>query len=90
MQTQESRNTQVSSAEEIKVWVISYLADLLEVEPEAVDTDVSFDRYGLDSSIAIGLTGDLGDWLGHDIDPTTLYDYPTIDSLADYLSKSSL
>ncbi|MEL6606584.1 MAG: acyl carrier protein, partial [Cyanobacteria bacterium J06614_10] len=42
---------------------------------------------GLDSSAAIGLTGDLEDWLGQSVDPTLLYDYPTVDALVAYLCE---
>lgn len=75
-----------ASITEIQEWIVIYIADLLEIDPEEIDTAVPFDRYGLDSSAAVGLTGDLEDWLGIEIDPTLLYDYPTIDSLAKYLA----
>ena len=50
-------------SEEIRVWLVNYLADLLEVDQDEIDTSVSFDQYGLDSSTAVGITGDLSDWL---------------------------
>lgn len=80
-------NSSLPSSSQIQSWLESYLADLLEIEPEDVDPSIPFDRYGLDSSIAIGLTGDLSDWLGQDVDPTLLYDYPTIEELVKYLSS---
>ncbi len=75
------------SPEEIQAWLVSYLANLLNVTNEEVDVKIPFERYGLDSSAAVGLTGDLEDWLGHEIEPTLLYDYPTIESLAKYVSS---
>jgi acyl carrier protein len=78
----------IHSSEQIHTWVVNYIANLLEIEPEKVDVKVPFDRYGLDSSAAVGLTGDLADWLRCDIDPTLLYDYPTIESLVKYLSSN--
>jgi acyl carrier protein len=75
------------ATKEIQAWIAAYIADLLEIEPEEVDLQVPFDRYGLDSSVAVGLTGDLEDWLGGKLDPTLLYDYPTIAALAEYLSR---
>ncbi len=33
------------------------------------------------------MTGDLEDWLGCELDPTLLYDYPTIDALAWHLAE---
>ena len=73
--------------DEIKEWVVDYLADLLETEPEDIDITVPFDRYGLDSSAAVGLTGELEDWLGEEVSPTLLYDYPTVESLVNHLAK---
>lgn len=74
------------TSEEIRDWIASYLANLLEIPPDEIETDVSFDIYGLDSSAAIGLTGELEDWLGREVDPTLLYDYPTVEALVEYLS----
>jgi acyl carrier protein len=74
------------SAAEIQDWIVAYLADLLEVEAEEVDVTVPFDRYGLDSSAAVGLTGDLETWLGTEVEPTLLYDYPTVEALVEHLS----
>jgi len=75
------------SAAEIQVWIASYLAQLLEIEPDEVNTTIPFDRYGLDSSAAVGMTGDLEDWLGKKLDPTLLYDYPTVEGLARHLGS---
>ncbi|MEO0853742.1 MAG: acyl carrier protein [Cyanobacteria bacterium J06648_11] len=75
------------SLEDIQDWMIDYLATSLEVSPDDIDPTVSFDRYGLDSSLAIGLTGDLEDWLGQEVEPTLLYDYPTVIALAERLSS---
>ena len=72
---------------EIQTWIVSYLAELLEVDSELVDPTIPFDRYGLDSSAAYALTGDLEDWLGEEIDPTAIYDYPTVEALSEYLSS---
>jgi acyl carrier protein len=76
------------SIAEIQSWVVSYLADWLEVDPDEIDVSIPFDRYGLDSSAAVGMTGDLEDWLGREIDPTVLYDYPTIRGLAQHLGTT--
>lgn len=79
---------QMPTAAEIQAWVVSYLAELLEIDADEVDTTISFDRYGLDSSVAVGLTGDLEDWLGIRLDPTLLYDYPTVEALSRHLANS--
>ena len=74
------------SALEIQNWIVNYVADLLEVESEEIDPDVPFERYGLDSASAVGMTGDVENWLGRKVDPTLLYDYPTVSSFSQHLS----
>ncbi len=71
---------------EIQTWQINYLADVLEIDADEIDITVPFDRYGLDSSVAVGMSGDLEDWLGYEFDPTLLYDYPTIEALAKHIA----
>ena len=75
------------TATEIREWLVAYLAELLEVDPSKVDVAMPFDSYGLDSAAAVGLTGDLEDWLGCEVDPTLPYDYPTIQTLAQHLAS---
>ena len=70
---------------EIQTWLVSHIAELLEIEPDEVDVTIPFDRYGLDSSAAVGIIGDLEDWLGSELEPTLMYDYPTIEALAQHV-----
>lgn len=72
---------------EIESWLTSYIADLLEIPQEEVDPMANFDEYGLDSALAISLSGDLEEWLGCKINPTILYNYTTISSLSKNLSE---
>ncbi|ADO73865.1 JamC protein [Stigmatella aurantiaca DW4/3-1] len=67
---------------------MAYIADLLEFERSEVNTRMAFGRYGLDSTAAVALTGDLGNWLGCDIDPRALYEHKTIDALADFVTAN--
>ena len=71
----------------IQGWLVSHMAELLEIEPDEVDVTIPFDHYGLDSSAAIGLIGDLEDWLSSELDPTLMYDYPTIEALAQQVAE---
>ena len=84
---QTSTDNFARSAADIQNWMAEYIADLLGVESEEVDPELSFDRFGLDSAAAIGMTGALEDWLGTEIDPTLVYDYPSIKAMADHLGK---
>lgn len=73
---------------EIKAWLISYMAELTEMDGDEIDPNLPFERYDLDSSAAVGLTVDLEQWLGRELDPTLLYDYPNIEILAKHLAEA--
>ncbi len=77
------------TAEQIQAWLIAYLSKLLEIAPDEISVSISFDRYGLDSSATIGLTSDLGDFLGREIDPAITYSFPTIEALTKNLVESA-
>lgn len=71
---------------EIQAWLITHLAQLLDFDPEMIDATLPFERYGLDSSDAVVLSGDLQEWLGRELDPILLFDYPTIEAVATHLA----
>ena len=75
------------TSEEIQKWMVEYLAKVLETPPEKIDVTVPFDDFALDSATAIGMTGDLEDWLGKSVDPTLVFDYPTIEQFAGCLAE---
>lgn len=81
-----SRN-QPPTAKQIQAWIVAYIAELLAIELDEVNVTIPFDHYGLDSAAAVGMTGDLENWIGQKIDPTLLYDYPTIEALSQHLAK---
>ena len=74
------------TAEEIQEWIVQYLAGVLERPPEEIDVTVPVDDFALDSATAIGMTGELEDWLGQSVDPTLVYDYPTIEKFSQCLA----
>ncbi|MDA0265730.1 MAG: acyl carrier protein [Cyanobacteria bacterium] len=69
----------------IEAWLIAQLAACLNTPAEDIDPEVPFDSYGLDSAEAVGLSGELEDWLQRKVSPTLLYDYPTVAALAEHL-----
>jgi acyl carrier protein len=74
-------------AEEIRSWMVDYLAELLGMAPEEVDTSTSFEVYGLDSTAGVGMSGDLSEWLGLKLDADLALEFPTIDALAGHLAE---
>lgn len=86
-ENQGNGNGRTLAAADIQAWIVSYIAQLLNISEREIDVTVSFDRYGLDSLAAIGLSGKLASWLEYEFDPTVMYDYPTIESLTEYLAE---
>ena len=78
------------TAVDIHNWLISYVAELLEIEPKEIDITIPLERYGLDSSEAVILSGDLQDWLECELDPELLLDYQTIEALTEYLIEAEI
>jgi acyl-CoA synthetase (AMP-forming)/AMP-acid ligase II/acyl carrier protein len=74
------------TALEIENWLVSNLATYLKVPPEEIDVSQSFAYYGLDSSVAVSLTGDLAEWLHlKQLDPMLFWEYPNVEALVQHL-----
>ncbi|MGD1807471.1 aminotransferase class I/II-fold pyridoxal phosphate-dependent enzyme [Dapis sp. BLCC M126] len=75
--------------ENIKSWLVSQLAERLEVDTSEIDIERDFIDYGLNSIEVVNLSGELENLLGRRLPPTLLLDYPTIESLAEYLVEDT-
>ncbi len=73
------------SVSEVQDWLIERLAKQLNLAPEKIDTAQPLDSYGLDSLVAIELSGELGQWLGQDLPGNLLLEHDTIAALAAHL-----
>jgi acyl carrier protein len=74
-------------AVEIQTWLVSYLAEVFLIEANEIELTIPFDRYGLDSATAIGLIADLEEWLAIELDPTLVYDYPSVEALSRHVAE---
>ncbi len=74
----------------IENWLRNQLAETLDTQPGEIDIRQPFISFGLDSAQAVGLTGDLEDYLGRTLPPTLIWDYPTIEELARYLAQGEV
>ncbi len=72
---------------EIEQWLQAAVAEAVEKPAPTIALDVPLSEMGLDSVAAVALTGDLEDWSGLEVDPTLIFDYPTIQALAEYLTS---
>jgi acyl carrier protein len=69
-------------------WLAQLVALAVDLDPGKIDVEARLDRYGIDSAAAIGLTDELEQRLGVPLEPTLLYDYPTIRSLSGFLTRA--
>jgi acetyltransferase-like isoleucine patch superfamily enzyme/acyl carrier protein len=74
---------------EIRQWCAGFLAKELKVPPSQINPADKFTRLGIDSTTAIIFTIDLADWLGVELPPDIMFDYPTIADLARHLAQQS-
>lgn len=75
-----------ASSREIQQWLVYWLSQKLKLEFWAIDPSSTLAEYGLDSLIAVELADSLGAWLGQTLDVTLLWNFPTIEALAEHLS----
>ncbi|MEO7021508.1 MAG: SDR family NAD(P)-dependent oxidoreductase [Ktedonobacteraceae bacterium] len=71
--------------EMVQNWLRKKVADLLFVELEEIDINEPFANYGLGSADAVGLSGEMEEWLEQRLSPTLFFDYPCIAAVANYL-----
>lgn len=75
--------------EAVEAWLKARIAEATEMSADDVDIDQPFSYYGMDSIVAVGLSGELEDWLGVKLSPTLTWDFPTIRLLAKHLASLS-
>ncbi|WP_259064553.1 acyl carrier protein [Gordonia amarae] len=76
-------------AHEIRTWLVQRIGSMLDVHVVDIDTSVPFADLGLTSAHGMRMAAELGEWLGVRIPIGTVFDYPTIDSMARFLSGDS-
>ncbi|MFJ8630150.1 acyl carrier protein [Streptomyces sp. NPDC093568] len=75
------------SAESLGRWLTDCVATHLGRPADAIDTSLPLSDYGLDSLYALSVIAELEDHLDISLDPTVMWDNPTIDALSKALVK---
>ena len=70
----------------IRDWCVKYLARTLALPDDTIGPEMTFARLGLDSANSVFLIVELEDWLGLELTPDLLFEYPTIGELARHLA----
>ncbi|MFD0361347.1 acyl carrier protein [Nocardia sp. GCM10030253] len=79
-------STNITHPTTIQGWLVERIADYTERAPHQVDPTVPLAELGMDSVSAVTMCGEIEDrWL-LDVDPTLVFDYPTIADIAGYLA----
>ncbi|WP_186779026.1 type I polyketide synthase [Streptomyces salinarius] len=71
-------------------WLRRTIAARLGLRPSVIDPTVPFTSLGLDSKQAVSLADRFGDWLGTPVTPATVYDHPTVESLAAHVTADAM
>lgn len=69
-------------------WLANQLATYLEIPATAIDAMTPLAEMGVDSVHAVGLVGDIELHFDIDVDPTLIFDYPTLSHIADYIGTA--
>ena len=70
----------------IQDWLVERVADYTDRAPHQVDPSIPLAELGMDSVSAVSLCGEIEDRWNLEIDPTLVFDYPTIAAIAGYLA----
>ncbi|HLX01361.1 MAG TPA: beta-ketoacyl synthase N-terminal-like domain-containing protein, partial [Trinickia sp.] len=69
----------------LRAWAIDAIAQIRHVDRASVDPDASFFELGLDSIELVRLAGDFETRLARPVEPSALFDYPTINKALGHL-----
>ncbi len=70
---------------ELQQWIKQWFANRLSIKVEDINPKANFAYYGVDSSLAIQFCGALEHVVHHEVNPSLLWEYSTMEQLADYL-----
>jgi acyl carrier protein len=70
---------------DIRDWCIDYLRKTVDNPSVAIGPDASFAELGLDSATSAYFIVELEEWVGVELEPELVFDYPTIADLARHI-----
>jgi acyl carrier protein len=75
------------SEQALRDWLIARLAKQIKAAPTDIDPSRSFESYGLDSIVAVQVSGALEKIVEQRLSPGLLFEHPNIDDLSHYLAQ---
>ncbi|WP_149824438.1 type I polyketide synthase [Streptomyces tailanensis] len=82
-QTPETSATSVTTAHGVRDWLASAVAEAAGLDPLTVDPHRPIAEFGLGSRQLVTLAVDLSERIGRTLDPSLVYDHPTIEAIAE-------
>lgn len=74
--------------EQVQQWLVETVAKTLEIPSFEIDANASFERYGMDSSAAVHIVGELEKWLDRKLPTNLAYQHSSIAALAQFVVSS--
>lgn len=74
------------SAEAVREWLTGQIAGYVQRPAAEIRSDLPLAEYGLDSVSAMTVCLDIEEHLGLSVEPTLVWDHPTVDALSDALA----
>lgn len=71
---------------EISDWCIGCLRRMIDAPLGAIEPDATFAQMGLDSATSVYFVVELEEWLGRELEPEIVGEYPTVAQLARHLA----
>jgi phthiocerol/phenolphthiocerol synthesis type-I polyketide synthase A len=70
----------------LRSWLVDYLVNTVGLSPDEIDCDASLNDLAVGSADAVVMIGELSELLGRQVSPVDLWQYPTVNALATYLT----
>ncbi|PIQ24100.1 hypothetical protein COW36_03725 [bacterium (Candidatus Blackallbacteria) CG17_big_fil_post_rev_8_21_14_2_50_48_46] len=75
---------------EVESWLMNQIALSTEKPVDTLDPDLPFASLGLDSTTAVAMSGDLEDQFGFELDPTLIFEFPSVTRLLNHLEAEGV
>jgi phthiocerol/phenolphthiocerol synthesis type-I polyketide synthase A len=74
----------------LRTWLVDYLVDAIGLSPDEIDCDAPLKDLAVGSADAVVMIGELSELLGRELSPVDLWQYPTVNALATYLTGGEI
>ncbi|WP_438018420.1 SDR family NAD(P)-dependent oxidoreductase [Sorangium sp. So ce315] len=73
------------TSEAVQAWLVNIVARELRLDPRRIDVQTPLPDYGVDSVMLVQLVRPVAERVGAPIDPSVLFEHPTIDAFSGWL-----